>query len=66
MRVEMNQLNRKNEDQDEEIRSLKKVISNLIVKQNGNEEVKSSDLLDSSVLVRNKRPASLIHLQHLM
>jgi len=30
MRLEMNQLNHKNEDQDEEIRSLKKVISNLI------------------------------------
>jgi len=58
----------KNEDQDDEIRSLKNIISNLINKRNGDEEVKSSHQLidEMSVMVRNKRPASLIHLQHLM
>ena len=66
----MNQLNNKtgllklkNDDQDEEIRSLKNIISNLINKQ---KEVKSINQLDDGVIVRNKRPASLIHLQHLI
>ena len=70
IRLEMNQLNRKtgllqhkNDDQDEEIRSLKNIISNLINKQ---KEVKSINQLDDGVIVRNKRPASLIHLQHLI
>ena len=74
LRLEMRQLNRKNEllelkndDQDEEIRSLKSIISNLIVKQNGDEETKiNHELDDGVVMVRNKRPASLIHLQNPM
>lgn len=68
MRLEMNQLNRKtgllelkNDDQDKEIRSLKNIILDLIVKPNGDEEMKSG-----GVMMRNKRPASLIHLQHSM
>jgi len=70
----MNQLNRKtgliehkNDDQDEEISSLKIIISNLIVnKQNYDKVEKSRDQLDDSAMMRNKRPASVIHLQHLM
>ena len=66
-RLEMSQLNKKNEllvlkndDQDEEIRSLKNIVSNLIVKQNGGKEMK----INGGVMVRNKRPASLIHLEN--
>ncbi len=72
IRLELNQLNRKtgflelkNYDQDREIHFLKTIISNLVKPtgddkmQNGNDE---SD--DGVIMVRNKRPASLIHLEH--
>jgi len=69
----MNQLNSKtgllklkNDDQDEEILSLKNIISKLINKPNSDEEVKISNQLVNGVIVRNQRPASIIHLQHVM
>lgn len=70
----MNQLNRKtgllehkNDDQDKEIRSLENIILKLIAKQNGNEAMKNYDgLNDGDLMVRNKRPASLIHMKHVM
>ncbi len=69
----MNQLNSKtgllklkNDDQDEEILSLKNIISKLINKPNSDEEVKISNQLVNGVIVRNQRPASIIHLQRVM